>query len=156
MVVPRGLLPAVNAALSATGQLAPLLTQAALADFIEGGHLARHLRRMRRLYAQRRELFIQNFNALLGDSLRLCATDTGIQLVAMFREAVDDHCFAAAAAREGVNVSPLSMQFRHSAGIPGLVLGFAAADPKTQERAIQCLAAIAEQIRWKNDRGSTC
>jgi len=34
MVVPRGLLPTVNAALSATGQLAPLLTQAALADFI--------------------------------------------------------------------------------------------------------------------------
>jgi len=154
MVVPRGLLPAVNAALSATGQFAPLLTQAALADFMNGGHLARHLRRMRRLYGQRRELFISNFNALLGDSLRLCETDTGIQMVAMFLGAVDDRHFAATAAQEGVNVSPLSMQFRHSSGISGLVLGFAAADPKTQERAIRRLAAIAEQIIGKTCRGS--
>ena len=146
MVVPRGLLPAVNAALSATGQFAPLLTQAALADFINGGHLASHLRRMRRLYAQRRDLFIRNFNDLLGDSLQLCETDTGIQLVALFRRPVDDHRFAAAAAAEGVNVSPLSMQFRHGAGVSGLVLGFAAADPKTQERAIRRLAAIARQF----------
>ena len=111
MVVPKPLLAPVKAALSTTGQFAPLLTQAALADFINEGHLTRHLRRMRRLYAQRRETFMPAFEAVLGDSLQLRRTDTGIQLVATFRRPMDDRRFAAAAGEAGVNVSPYSMQF---------------------------------------------
>ena len=122
----------VKAALSTTGQHAPLLTQAALADFINEGHLTRHLRRMRRLYAQRRETFMPAFEAALGAHLALRRTDTGIQLVATFRRPTDDRRFAAAAIAAGVNVSPYSLQFRHGGGTPGLVLGFAATGDRAQ------------------------
>ena len=146
MVVPRPLLAPVKAALSTTGQFAPLLTQAALADFINEGHLTRHLRRMRRLYAQRRETFMPAFEAVLGDSLHLRRTDTGIQLVATFRRPMDDRHFASAAGEAGVNVSPYSMQFRHGGGTPGLVLGFAAAGAKAQRRGLLRLAEVAAQL----------
>ena len=65
MVLPPDLVPGVTRAISITGQFAPLLLQAALADFIEGGHMARHLRRMRRIYAQRRQLFRTLWDARL-------------------------------------------------------------------------------------------
>jgi GntR family transcriptional regulator/MocR family aminotransferase len=143
VVVPKPLLAPVKAALSTTGQFAPLLTQAALADFLGEGHLTRHLRRMRRLYAQRRETFMPAFEAALGEHLRLRRTDTGIQLVATFRRPVDDRRFAAAAGEAGVNVSPFSLQFRHGGGVPGLVLGFAAAGDKALRRGLVRLAEVA-------------
>ncbi|MEL7143346.1 MAG: PLP-dependent aminotransferase family protein [Cyanobacteria bacterium J06573_11] len=40
-----------------------LINQAALADFIQLGHLARHIRKMRTVYAQRRETLIQTLQA---------------------------------------------------------------------------------------------
>jgi GntR family transcriptional regulator/MocR family aminotransferase len=146
MVVPQPLLAPVKAALSTTGQFAPLLTQAALADFINEGHLTRHLRRMRRLYAQRRETFMSAFETALGDRLELRRTDAGIQLVANFRRSTDDRRFAAAAAEAGVNVSPYSMQFRHGGGAPGLVLGFAAAGSKARRRGLSALAEVAARL----------
>ena len=117
-----------------------------LADFINEGHLTRHLRRMRRLYAQRRETFMPAFEAALGAHLELRRTDTGIQLVATFRRPTDDRRFAAAAIAAGVNVSPYSLQFRHGGGTPGLVLGFAATGDRAQRRGLSRLAGVAAQI----------
>jgi GntR family transcriptional regulator/MocR family aminotransferase len=136
MVVPEAMRIGIVSALSATGQFAPLLTQAALADFINEGHLTRHLRRMRRLYAARRQAFIELCDSNLSEWLTLRRTEAGIQLVGLFREAWDDRAIARAASERGVNVSPLSIQFRHRNPKRGLVMGFAAADEKTMRKAM--------------------
>lgn len=130
MVVPEAIRDRINAALSVTGQFAPLITQAALADFINEGHLTRHLRRMRRLYAGRRQLFISACEDQLGKWLKLNRCDAGIQMVGTFNRPMNDRAVAAAAARRGVNVSPLSMQFRRPTAPGGLLMGFSAADEK--------------------------
>jgi GntR family transcriptional regulator/MocR family aminotransferase len=145
MVVPRSLLGAVKAALSATGHFAPLLTQAALADFVAEGHFARHLRRTRRLYFQRREDFFRNFDLHLGPHMTLGRAETGIQQVAWFYRPVDDRRVAEAAGAEGVNVSPLSIQYRHGGGRSGLVLGFAAVAEREQISGFRKLAAVVER-----------
>jgi GntR family transcriptional regulator/MocR family aminotransferase len=142
MVVPPGLRPAVTAALSATGQFAPLITQAALADFISEGHLTRHLRRMRRIYAERRQLFMEQFDRHLGRWMALRHTDSGIQLVGRFLQPTDDVAIAAAAVARGINVSPLSIQYRLRPSPRGLLMGFAAADARTARRAMQRLADV--------------
>ena len=59
MVLPPTMLDGVSRALSITGQFAPLLLQAALADFMTLGHMTQHLRRTRRLYSARRHAFRQ-------------------------------------------------------------------------------------------------
>jgi len=43
-----------------------LLEQHVLAGFIEEGHLERHIRQMRMLYDQRRQVLVQALNAHLG------------------------------------------------------------------------------------------
>ncbi len=56
LVVPRATgADAFGAALSVSGQFAPPLLQATVADFIREGHFASHLKRMRRLYAGRQD-----------------------------------------------------------------------------------------------------
>ena len=142
MVVPMDIRDSLTAALSSTGQFAPLITQAALADFINEGHLTRHLRRMRRIYAERRQFFIEEFNRKLGHIMELRHTDSGIQLVALFRTLVDDRPIAELARANGVNVSAYSLQFRHASAQSGLLFGFAASDQRTTRRAIAKLAGL--------------
>jgi GntR family transcriptional regulator/MocR family aminotransferase len=126
MVLPATLTPGVSLAISNTGHVAPLLLQAAVFDFINEGHLAKHLRRMRRLYATRREVFHSLCQDMLSEWLELSPGQSGIQTAAFCRGDLNDHEIAAAAKRRGINIAPLSMQFRHGNPRQGLVLGYAA------------------------------
>ena len=142
LVVPEAIREGMASALSVTGQFAPLLTQAALADFMNEGHFTRHLRRMRRLYAARRQYFMEICEDYLGPWLRLRRTESGIQLVGLFHEDCDDKVVARAALEQGINVSPLSIQYRHRQVQRGLVMGFAAADEKTTKKAMSKLRDV--------------
>jgi GntR family transcriptional regulator/MocR family aminotransferase len=139
MVVPAALQPGIAQAISITGQFAPLLLQAALADFINEGHMARHLRRSRRLYAARRKTFCELAEAHLGNWMTLRPGKAGIQVVGTMRGACDDRAVAAAARRRGINVSPLSIHYRHSAPRAGLVMGYAATDVAAMPRGLRIL-----------------
>ncbi len=145
MVAPEILRENISAALSVTGQFAPLLTQAALADFMNEGHFTRHLRRMRRLYASRRQFFITCCAEYLGPWLSLRRTDAGIQLVGLFHDKLDDLAITKAAAARGVNVSPLSIQFLNGNPQHGLVMGFASADEKITIQAMGKLREIFQK-----------
>ena len=144
LVVPETFREGLVSALSVTGQFPPLLTQAALADFINEGHFARHLRRMRRVYATRRQYFMEICEEYLSPWLRLRRTESGIQLVGLFHENHDDKAVAAAARNHGVNVSPLSIQYRHGQVQRGLLMGFAAADEKTTKKAMGKLRDVLQ------------
>lgn len=144
LVVPEPMRERIAAALSVTGQFAPLLAQAALADFMNEGHFARHLRRMRRLYAERRHHFLHAASRHLGAWLDFHGTESGIQLVGLFRDPCDDRAIAEAALAQGVNVSPLSMQYRHGKPRQGLVMGFAAVDVATTGKGMAKLARVLQ------------
>jgi GntR family transcriptional regulator/MocR family aminotransferase len=125
MVLPEFLLPHMSSVLSITGQFAPLLLQAALADFIDEGHMSMHLKRMRKIYAARRQVFRKHAQSDLGEWMTLRPSDAGIQFVGELREGLKDVTVAAAARKRGLNISPLSMHYRHADPVQGLVLGYA-------------------------------
>ena len=58
------------------------IDQATLARFINEGFFLSHVKRMRRLYAERREFFIEEFNKLLGDRFILQIPEAGLNFVA--------------------------------------------------------------------------
>ncbi|WP_084564817.1 PLP-dependent aminotransferase family protein [Pseudoxanthobacter soli] len=142
MVLPPALHEGIARAISITGQFAPLILQAALADFIAEGHMARHLRRMRRIYAARRQEFRLACAAELADWMTLMAGDSGIQMVGLLAEGLEDRAVAAAAQARGVNVSPLSIQYRHGTPRQGLLLGYAGADEAAMCRGIAVLRDV--------------
>lgn len=99
MVLPPSLVPVFRRAKWVCDRQCSLLHQAALAEFINEGHLAKHIRRMRTVYAQRREVLVSELQTLgvvdiLGDP-------AGLHVMARLPEAQK---FAARAADNGVSL----------------------------------------------------
>ena len=146
LVVPRGLSDSFGRAISVTGQFAPLLLQSTLADFMQEGHFAAHLRRMRRLYARRQAMLIDLCERHLGSWVSITANDAGMQLLANLLPPWDDRLITSAARLHGVDVQPVSMNYRYQTPEHGLLLGFAALDEKNMHAAIAGLQATFRDL----------
>ena len=145
VVVPARLGRAFDAAVSITGKHPPLILQAALADFIEEGYFTKHLARMRRIYAERQQLFVRDCNAQLGKWLTVEPNNTGMQLVGRFISPQSDVDFCRRAARHSVDVTPLSGHFRHSPPEQGIVMGFTGVSGKEMRQGLDRLRAAFAQ-----------
>ena len=128
VVLPEALLGRFLALRAQTDRHAPSMDQRALAEFIAAGHFARHLSRMRTLYAERRGALgaqlathCPEFSILPAPGgMHLTATHTGL----------NDVMVAAEAEKRGLLVVPLSRYYDDAARLTGLVLGFAPFSPR--------------------------
>jgi GntR family transcriptional regulator / MocR family aminotransferase len=102
------------------------LEQVVLAVFIAEGHFARHLRRMRALYAHRQQALVDAAQRELGGLLHVPPADAGMHLVGWLPEGVDDEAVSRRAATQGITVAPLSAYMRAARLPPALVLGYTA------------------------------
>ena len=102
-----------------------ILTQATVADFMEQGYFARHLRKMRALYARRRAYLVQALEQTLGERLQVQSQAGGIHVLANLREPEDDRPLAKAAQEQGLAVQALSDWQISPAVHKGLLMGFA-------------------------------
>ena len=59
----------------------PELTQAIVTAFIKEGHFARHIQRMRKLYAQRRDATAAGLESVLGDYVKIDSQPGGMHLI---------------------------------------------------------------------------
>jgi GntR family transcriptional regulator / MocR family aminotransferase len=110
----------------------PHLLQAAVADFMAQGHFARHLKRMRALYAERRALFAQALQKAFGARVSIELPSGGMHLVVQLNAdsngPADDLVIAARARAAGLAVIALSSWYlgaRTKRILRGFVLGFA-------------------------------
>jgi len=137
VVPPAGLAPAFAAAKGVADWHAPTLLQAEVAEFITGGHLERHIRRMRALYLRRQEVLVRAAKRDLRGLLEVEPSPAGLHIAAWLPTGADDRQAARAAARHGVFVTPLSAAYAASAPRrQGLLLGYACYDEASIERAI--------------------
>lgn len=127
MIVPPDLVDGFTAAHLGSDMHPPVIDQAVVTDFMAHGHFARHLRRMRCLYAQRQQLLIEAA-ARLGDRMRLEPSDGGLHLVGWLPGDVDDSEVARRALRHQIHVWPLSQNYLTRPPRPGILLGYAGAN----------------------------
>jgi len=145
LVVPAHLVDTFTAALLYTGVSVSLLEQAVVTAFMAEGHLERHLRRMRALYAARQSALLDAASGHLAGKLELRPAEAGLHLVAELPPTTDDAALARLAAAEGVSVQPLSRYYRGATSQPGLLLGYAAATEGEIARGVQALARVLAQ-----------
>jgi GntR family transcriptional regulator/MocR family aminotransferase len=126
LLVPGPLADAVAKLRTAIDQHSPTIDQATLARFIAEGYYLSHVRRMRKVYAERRVFFIEQFNRLLSHRFTLDIADAGLHALAWFRSEKDWPVLQRAAPTLGVKISPLSFFCVEAKLPPALVLGFAA------------------------------
>lgn len=118
----------------------PLLEQLVLTDFITEGHFARHVRRMREVYAERLSVLVEEARSRLAGLLELSPVEAGLQTAAWLCGGIDAESAAAAAAKRNVDVTPLNRYSRGALAREGLQLGFAALDLKEIRRGVKELA----------------
>jgi len=107
-----------------------ILLQATVADFMAQGHFARHLRKMRALYAERRGFLVDALAEVFDGELKVAPQAGGIHALASLPRGRDDKALAAAAQQQGLAVQAVSQwQMRRASGAglaarSGLLLGF--------------------------------
>lgn len=145
LVVPEDLVEPFRATRYFLDHHPPVPHQEALADFIGGGELARHVRRMRDLYRERRDALTEAVDARLGGSLTVLEDRTGLHLTARFREPRDDRAVEARAWERGLGLLALSPFYEEDPTMSGLVLGFGNTPVDGIGSGVEVLAGILEE-----------
>jgi GntR family transcriptional regulator/MocR family aminotransferase len=140
VVVPKDLVEAFSTARDATDQFSSTLYQAVLADFIREGHFARHIRRMRMLYIQRRTALVEAIHQRLNDKLTVIGAEAGMHLVALLPRGVSDVAVSVRAAAMGISAMPLSSCYAEPPRVGGLILGYGGTDGRQIHDGIRRLA----------------
>jgi GntR family transcriptional regulator/MocR family aminotransferase len=102
------------------------IDQATLARFLTEGFFLSHVKRMRNLYSDRREFFIEQFNHLLGERFILQPPDAGLHFVAWLRRKTDLPLIMRVCAEIGLKPMPLASFCMKAELDPALTFGFAA------------------------------
>jgi GntR family transcriptional regulator/MocR family aminotransferase len=144
LVIPRDLVERFRRLRDAMDIFPAPLQQAVLADLIGEGHFARHLRRMRAIYAERRRALVAALDRELGDVAHVIGDQAGMHLVALLPQGADDRAVALRAMRRGISAAPLSSCYLGPVPRQGLVLGFASARPGQMSEAVRKLKAAIE------------
>jgi GntR family transcriptional regulator/MocR family aminotransferase len=124
LVIPPDLLPRFVAVREALDIFPPSLPQVALTDFIGAGEFGRHLRRMRALYAERREKLVETLGEELGAAFGVIGDAAGMHLAVTARRRWPDRIVGQRAARRGLWAMPLSSCYLGPPTRRGLVLGY--------------------------------
>jgi GntR family transcriptional regulator/MocR family aminotransferase len=150
LVVPRNLIDVFAHTKAMTTRHQSLLDQAVLCDFIEQGHLGRHLRRMRKIYEERFKLLLESAQQHLVDYLEIATIEAGMQTIGRLHIGISAEAVAQRAALHDIDVVPLS-RYCHTASIPeALQIGFAAVHEKEIERGVLKLASVLASLKTEH------
>jgi GntR family transcriptional regulator / MocR family aminotransferase len=124
--VPRTIARAIHALRQAIDWCPPAPTQAAMATFIDEGHLQRHLRRARHVYGERRHLMWTALTDKLARRGRALPSDAGLHITVLLDDRITDDELRANTRANGLRVPPLGGSYRFTTPRCGWVVGFGA------------------------------
>jgi len=143
LIVPEHLVASFCGARSLMDRHPPSADQHSLAAFIAEGHLDRHIRRVRLVYADRRAYLIEIIERTIPQDLAwLQPGDQGMHLVLWMTTSIRDELVAAEAMQAGVSVRAVSPMYADNGGPQGLILGLGGYTNEQMERAVKKLATI--------------
>jgi GntR family transcriptional regulator/MocR family aminotransferase len=129
-------------------QHSPAIDQATLARFLTEGFFLSHIKRMRKLYSDRRDFFIEEFNRLLSRHFILQIPEAGLHFVAWLRRKKDLPLITRVCAETGIRPSPLSSCFMKAELDPALTFGFAAwSRAQIRERLASFASALDAKLQ---------
>ena len=141
LVVPPSAVDSVRRTYPMLGNESSVITQAALAEFIGSGHFAKHIKRMRTLYGERREAMEQALTEYAGlKEAGLKMTPGGLH-IPVGVEGVETAVFPEMIAA-GLGCVPLSGYYLTAPAQQGFLLGFTSREPEVIDTAIRSFADI--------------
>ena len=146
LVVPETQIEKFRDAANHLGGLGSIVSQATVADFMEQGHFARHLRKMRSRYATRRGYLVDALSHTFGSRLHVQPQAGGIHVLAHLNTSQQDKVLADAAQAHGLAVEALSNWRMRRSRQGGLLMGFSGFTTEQQAlKSVDQLAAVLKK-----------
>lgn len=123
VVLPASLVDIAEKFASLCYQSLPLASQQVVTAFMTEGHFALHLKKMRALYAERREITADTLTNILGDYLQVSSYKNGMHLVTKILTDEQDKDVAERFNRQGFGIQALS-DWTTDVNENGFIIGF--------------------------------
>lgn len=147
VVPPKRLLDDLGTELRATGVTPATIDQVALASFIADSDLERHIRRVRKHYAEKRSVLVEALARELPEA-RIGGVAAGLHLIAWLPSDIDEHRAAERARELGVGLHELHY---HCTTVfprpPAFVLGYSYLSANELQDGSRLLAQAVEETR---------
>jgi GntR family transcriptional regulator/MocR family aminotransferase len=124
----------------------PSNPQNVVADFMDEGHFSTHIRRMRRLYAERQQALQEAAATRLAGLIDVVPTDTGLHTIGRLVRDVTETAVAEAAWERNITVSPLSRYCLAPIAQRAIVLGFSGVRPDEIKAGAEVLGTVMENL----------
>lgn len=148
LIVPKAMVHAFTNAKWWTDRHTPVLEQLALAEFISSGEFERHLRRMRKRYAERRTALLDAVERHLGKQVEITGTRAGLHLMLRFPGVSPtqlERIIECAAANE-VGIYSARSLYRTQSPENALLVGYATLTPDEIAEGVRRLAQAVSQV----------
>jgi GntR family transcriptional regulator/MocR family aminotransferase len=149
VVIPSSLLDRFVAVRRASDLCPPHLYQAALSDFMNEGYFARHVRKTRVLYAERRSALVEAIQEEFGSDLEIVGAEAGMHLVLTLPPVMSDREISMRAADEGLWLWPLSTAYVGKNVRQGFILGFGSTKATEMRHHVRRLRKVLLSC-WRN------
>jgi len=127
--------------------------QEVLTDFIQEGHFARHLRRMRVHYGKLRSTLVGSLTKELGATVEVVGDEAGMHVAVTLQNCCHDLEIAERAARQNLSLWPLSPSYLGKVSHQGFILGFGGATIAEIPNAVRKLRNLLA-MNWSQNCGT--
>ncbi len=145
LLAPPALVPTLHTIMSKLLHGVPTCVQATVAEFIDEGHFASHIRRMRRIYAERHDALCDAARRELGGLLDVVPSQSGLHTIGHLRAGLSEVAVSQAAEKKNITASPIARVSLAPVPVRGLVLGFGGIRPAAIDAGVKVLAEVLEQ-----------
>ena len=139
LIAPPDLIEAFTVSVDVCGHGISPIEACTLTEFINGSHLAKHLRVLRSAYRERQRALVAAL-AEIPEIVRIEGTGAGTHLVAYLRADADDSAISAAAGRLGIEAPTLQAHAVEARCAPALVLGYGSTGQEAIRDGVALLA----------------
>ena len=147
VLAPPALIGTFRTILSRFLQGVPSHSQGVVAEFIDEGHFAVHVRRMRHIYFERHEALMASARTHLVGLLNVLPSNSGLHTVGYLASGLGEAEVSQGAEQRGIVVSPLGRFAITALDASGLVLGFGSSSPQTIESGVKVLAEVLDKLQ---------
>jgi GntR family transcriptional regulator/MocR family aminotransferase len=142
IIAPAWARAALIAAKQLTDRHSALLAQDTLAAFMAEGHLVRHVRKMTRIYAERRSALLAALQRHCAEQLRPIHSEAGLHITANLLVPTRAATILARAASASIKVQAVSQFSTAKAPLNGLGFGFGGISTANVEPGVRLLAGV--------------
>lgn len=146
IIVPHDLVEVFSVAQNLLGQGASILTQEVVSRFIEDGRFADHIRKMRNIYRERRDVLMHALLDQCDEFMTPVPTDVGMHLIVWLRKGLDEVVVHQSLLEIDIETIPLSIFSIVPQQKAGLILGFSGSRPEQIPGLVRKMAGCLRSL----------